>query len=164
MLHSVSEELVGRLDVALHNLLQILKEFLSANLKLCADRGSRSFVVLLNINVHDILLVELPCQSDVVGTFGARPKDKLSNVNITKLFNSCSRVDIHKLGMINSTRYETTGTSGAITITRRSSHLERVVFQIFFGIIDALDYIGMVRLQVLPLAVESNSEPHLVLV
>ena len=67
MLHGIADELVARLDVALDDLLQVLEKVLSPDLKLGPDGGSRGLPMLLDVDVHYVLLEELPGQCDVLG-------------------------------------------------------------------------------------------------
>jgi hypothetical protein len=81
--HGILEELVARLDVALNDFLKVLEEVLSPNLEFGSYRGTWGFSMLLDVDVHDVLTVELPSQCDVFGALGARSEEKLSNVCIT---------------------------------------------------------------------------------
>ena len=83
MQHGILKELVARLDVALNDFLKILEEVLSPNLELGTDRGTWGLAMLLDVDVHDVLIVELPGQCDVVYALGAWSEEKFSNVNIT---------------------------------------------------------------------------------
>jgi hypothetical protein len=81
--HSILEELVARLNVALNDFLKVLEEVLSPNLQFGADRGPWDFAMLLDVDMDDVLIVELPGQCDVLCTPGAWSEEKLSNVYIT---------------------------------------------------------------------------------
>lgn len=81
--HGILEELVARLDVALNDFLKVLEEVLSPNLEFGSYRGTWGFSMLLDVDVHDVLTVELPSQCDVFGALGAWSEEKLSNVCIT---------------------------------------------------------------------------------
>jgi hypothetical protein len=110
--------------------------------------------MLLDVNVNDVLVVELPGQCDVISAFGTRSEVKLSNINITEFLISGCRIHINKPRVINSTRYKSTSpTLVALTISRRSSDLESLVDEILRIILLSLVHIIFVGLEILSLAV-----------
>ena len=115
--HGILEELVARLDVALYDFLKVLEEVLSSNLEFGPNRGTWGFAMLLDVDVHDVLIVELPSQCDVVCALRAWSEEKLSNVNITKLIHSGCRVHVHELRVVNSARDESPSSLVSISIS-----------------------------------------------
>lgn len=66
--NSFIQELVARSDISFYDLLEVIIELFFADLQLRADCCAWGFVMLLDVDVHDVVIVELPSESD-----GVRP-------------------------------------------------------------------------------------------
>ena len=64
MLNDFSKRSIARCDVSLNNLLEVLIIFIT-DLKSLTNVCTDSFVILLNIDVDDIALIELPSQCKI---------------------------------------------------------------------------------------------------
>lgn len=77
---------VARDDITLGDFVQVFVELL-ADLELRTDVSSKRLVMLLDVDVDDVLVVELPCQSQVVGAFGTGAEVVLSVILLAQQLN-----------------------------------------------------------------------------
>ena len=79
MLSDLSERAIARSDVPLDDFLQVLVG-LVADLQLGTDVGTDSFVVLCDVDVHNVALMELPGESDVIISPRRRSEVELTSI------------------------------------------------------------------------------------
>jgi hypothetical protein len=80
----LKKELIARMNVTLHNFLEVLKELVGADLQLGSNGGSGGLVVLLDVDVDYVVGVELPGEGQVVGALRGRSEDKLTSLRVLK--------------------------------------------------------------------------------
>jgi hypothetical protein len=128
VVHGIHEEFVGWLDVAFNDFLQVFKEFFSAYLELGANRGPWGLSMLLDVDMNDVLIVELPRQCDVVISFGAWPEKEFTDISITKLFHSSRGVYIQELRVIDPSWNKPSCSMSLVSISRGGSYLKSMIY------------------------------------
>lgn len=80
----ISYKLVARDDVAINDFLKVFEVFFSRNLELGSNSCTWGLVMLNNVYMDNVVVIELPRQSDVVRPSRRWSENELSNLQIVE--------------------------------------------------------------------------------
>jgi len=88
MVSHFTDEPIARDDVALNDFSEIVESFVAYH-QFATNSSSRSFFLLDDVNVNEMLAPEFPGESYVLLTSSRRPEQKVTNFTVME-FKSCS--------------------------------------------------------------------------